>query len=367
VLDFGSFSSDDSGADYLYVCTEYLGGGSLSQRLEHKDVFSLDQVSSVISRMCEALQHLHDRGVTHSGLKPSAIVFDEEDNPFLTDFALATRVGKEGRQGSVGVPVFSSPEQLTAEDPVPASDQYSLAVLAYLLITGSVPHEGQDQPEIRNRNFQRGPLSAHEMAANNSRAPVPIAVSAVLSKAMSVAPGDRFSKIIEFGKALDAARQKPDIERPRQPSVFISYQRSVSGSCAFLIQRWLEKEYGIIAFLDAQGADKAGRFPPRLQHKIENSDVFVCLLAESTLKSDWVKREIEIAHRASRPMIPIFQESFQHPDDPQSLEPHLQDLLMFGGIHFLDLRNLYIDAAIEELSRYIHELANSGSTSAATS
>jgi serine/threonine protein kinase len=363
VLDYGDSGVDDPAIrDSLYVCTEFLEGGSLANRLDSNEVFALDRVSSWVVRICDALQHIHDRGITHSGLKPSAIIFDEDGNPFLTDFALATRVGVLGNRGFLGTPKFLSPEQFDGEAPIPASDQYSLAVLAYLLLSGGEPYQGQDDPEIRRRNFRRGPLPVHEMCAHNGRTPVPEAVSTVLSKAMSVNHKDRFEKISEFGKAFELAKVKSTGDH-FLPSAFISYQRAISAPWAINLKWRLEKEYGIKAFVDSQREDKGGQFPPKLQSSIENTDVFVCLLAGSTLNSEWVKREIDIAHRAKKPMIPVFQESFHHPEDMPSLEPCLRELLMFEGIILLDEQNIYIDDAIRDLSKCIRQLASSATRS----
>ncbi len=117
---------------------------------------------------------------------------------------------------------------------------------------------------------------------------------------------------------------------------------------AFL-QDELERQYGFEVFVDAEQRDTAGQLPQKLQRQIERCDVFVCLLAGNTLESAWVKREIELAHTARKPMIPVFQESFTFPEQGAAPE-YVQELLLFDGVRLLDRQNVYVNAAIKSVS-----------------
>lgn len=108
---------------------------------------------------------------------------------------------------------------------------------------------------------------------------------------------------------------------------------------AQLLAKELKRRH-IEAFVDTRSVDGAGPFPDRLLRAIEEADVFVCLLADTTLGSDWVRREIQHAHDQGKPLIPVFQESYQAPSDP---EAHISALLQCDGVHFLDVKNLFID------------------------
>jgi len=68
-----------------------------------------------------------------------------------------------------------------------------------------------------------------------------------------------------------------------------------------------------------------------------------------------VNREIEVAHAAQKPMIPVFQESFHFPEDMATLPHHVQELLMFDGVKLLDRQNVFIDAAIKLLNDVIRQ------------
>jgi hypothetical protein len=137
--------------------------------------------------------------------------------------------------------------------------------------------------------------------------------------------------------------------RSRPPSVFISYQRAASSAWAVLLKKEMEREQGFQVFLDTEQQDSTGQFPLKLQRRIQECDVFICLLAGSTLASDWVRREIQLASEAAKPMIPVFQESYRDPPNLRTLEPFVRELLTYEGVKLLDRQNIYLDAAIQAL------------------
>jgi serine/threonine protein kinase len=350
VIDYGEVCLEErTGSRSLYVCREYLTGGSLRSRLNQGEALPLDRIASWLDTLCSALDYVHGRGMIHAGIKPSAIVFDAEGVPYLTDFSLATKSGDGARHAVIGAPAFLAPEQWEGADPVPATDQYSLAVLFYGLIAGALPFEGQEHYVVRKRNLQRGPVPVHEMAAQSRRPPVPLAVSAVLQKALAVQASDRFPGARDFATAFRSALVEPVTPRISPPSVFISYHRATSSAWALLLKREMERDHGFQVFVDAEQQDSTGQFPVKLQRRINQCDVFVCLLAESTLASDWVKREIEFASQIGKPMIPVFQESYRDPPNLCAVEPHIQELLTFEGVKLLDRQNIYFDATMQAL------------------
>lgn len=130
VIDYGELRLDTpSGFRSLYVCMEYLPGGSFQSRLKQCKEFPLEQIAHWLETICDVLGYIHGRGVIHAGIKPSAIVFDAEGSPHITDFALASKPGEDSRHTVLGAPAFLAPEQWDGADPTPATDQYSLAVL----------------------------------------------------------------------------------------------------------------------------------------------------------------------------------------------------------------------------------------------
>jgi Mg-chelatase subunit ChlD len=144
------------------------------------------------------------------------------------------------------------------------------------------------------------------------------------------------------------------------PSAFISYRRAESSMLATLLDVRLREKFGIELFIDARDDKMGGSFPTRLLKAIEDRDVFICLLGRETLTSEWVQKEIEHAHNLGKPMIPIFQESFEAPSQP--VNDALRALLESDGIHVLDRKNIYVDESIEKLAKMIIKLAGKSSS-----
>jgi serine/threonine-protein kinase PpkA len=134
-----------SNESIAYIAMEYLGGGALSDRM--RTGIALADAVSVIVQIAGALEFAHGHGVVHRDLKPANIMFRENGTPILTDFGIAryqdrqaTRLTQTGML--VGTPTYMSPEQINGQEVDGRSDQYSLGILFYELLTGSPPFRG---------------------------------------------------------------------------------------------------------------------------------------------------------------------------------------------------------------------------------
>jgi len=123
------------GTDMGWILRDFAQDGELMQ---HEDVLRL------MSQIGSALDYAHSRGVIHRDIKPSNIMLDKEGRSILADFGLAL-VQTEGTRGEIfGTPHYIAPEQaVTSAAVVPQSDQYSLGVMLYEMLTGGVPYEGE--------------------------------------------------------------------------------------------------------------------------------------------------------------------------------------------------------------------------------
>lgn len=134
------------------------------------------------------------------------------------------------------------------------------------------------------------------------------------------------------------------------PSAFISYRRASSSILAQYIAKELRVQR-IDTFLDVKQTDGGGSFPDRLLRAIEKHDFFICLVADGTFDSEWVRTEIQHAHELGKVLIPVFQESYQPLPDPP--DEHVNALLQSDGVKVLDRQNLYVDEAIAKLAELI--------------
>ena len=356
VLDSGAVrirAKDGETIDSIFLSYALMGGGDLTGRLADRNPVPLDRAERWIATLADALEHAHRRGVVHGDLKPAAIVFDEDENLYVAEFAMPQGELTGPKRGAiVGSPPYMSPEQWDDGVPTPASDQFALAAIAYYLVTGSRPFEGQDNPDVRRKNFRRGPIPAHKEAAHHGRPVIGRAVSDVLARALSPAPDARYPSAKEFAKAFrKALRGIGD-----SPHVFLSYHRSASSGWANTIADKLKDRHGMNVFLDVTRLDGAGQFPARIADAIRNCNVFVCLLAERTLDSEWVMNEIRLAHQFGKPMVPVRQESFT--DRITQDDDALRALISSQGVRLLDAQNIYVEQAIAQVASLVTSVLN---------
>ena len=325
-----------------------MSGGSLAERVAEFGEVPVETIARWVEHAADALQHAHCKGVMHGNLKPSTLCFDGDGNLYVTDFSVAP--AEPNAYALFGTPAFMAPEQWAGEVAAPASDQYALATVAYFVLTGSKPYDGQEDPDKRARNLSEPPPAAHLAAQKRYRRQLSSAVTAVLNKGLAVVPADRYPTVGDFAKALSGALKSARSQQARQ--IFISYRRDDSAILATFIADQLEKNHGVTSFVDTQGMDGATRFPARIERAIQDCEVFVRILGAGTLQSGYVRREIATAFELGKPMIPVFQEDYAAPPD-DTLDAAVNDLLQFDGIPLLDKRNVYVFAAVAELAAQI--------------
>jgi eukaryotic-like serine/threonine-protein kinase len=177
--------------------------------IEHaqKNPLPLPAVERVVRQAAEALQHAHDRRVVHKDVKPSNfLVRGRAEHPSqldlqLADFGIAriALVTTSESQSIRGTPSYMAPEQWNG-DPVPATDQYALAVMAYELLTGRNPFEGGGYQQLWYQHNTKKP--ERPSSINPS---IPREIDEVLLRALEKDPRQRFSSISAFAHAFQRA------------------------------------------------------------------------------------------------------------------------------------------------------------------
>jgi eukaryotic-like serine/threonine-protein kinase len=194
-------------AGRVFMVMEIMRGGTLRDRLKSGREISFETVARWMREAAEALDAADEAGVVHRDIKPGNLLLDGQERLAVADFGIA-RVAWEDQltlTGQVlGTAAYISPEQAMGEPATAASDRYSLAVVAYELLTGSRPFEGSHFAVQARAHVEDPPPPP------SSRNPeLSAAVDAVLERALAKDPRDRYGSAAEFAAALARALDEP--------------------------------------------------------------------------------------------------------------------------------------------------------------
>jgi serine/threonine protein kinase/streptogramin lyase len=164
------------------------------------------EVAPLLRQAAAALQHAHDQHVIHQDIKPTNFLIrlrsDQPERPdlLLSDFGIAklTNATASASQSIRGTPTYMAPEQWDGH-PVPATDQYALAVMVYELLVGRPPFVGNPGQVMRQHYLTPPP------APSTLNAQLSPAIDAVLLRALAKEPGERFASVTDFARAFEQA------------------------------------------------------------------------------------------------------------------------------------------------------------------
>jgi uncharacterized repeat protein (TIGR01451 family) len=198
------YYADDQQGLY-YFCMEYIDGLDLGELLlQHArsgELMPHAEVLRIGRAIARALDYAHRKGVIHRDVKPSNVMVAQDDRVVLTDFGLALDVHRGTVGEAFGSARYIAPEQAKrSANAVPQSDLYSLGVILYQMLTGVVPFDDPSPTSVAIQHLTASPPSPR--ASNPS---LNAEVEAVLLKALSKAPKDRYQTGAELMDALEQA------------------------------------------------------------------------------------------------------------------------------------------------------------------
>ncbi len=204
VYDYEEVANGDS-----YIVTELIEGGkTLRDRLTDGGPLSLDESAEILRQVSSALDYAYDKAqIVHRDIKPSNVFLEDDKRAALGDFGIAKSIASDTgltavNQG-VGTPDYMSPEQAMGEPLDRRSDIYSLGVVLYEMLTGSVPFKGDTPISVVMAHIQKPVPELRLVNPNFSPA-----VQNVVSRAMAKKKEDRFANANEMYQAFVAATKQ---------------------------------------------------------------------------------------------------------------------------------------------------------------
>ncbi|HKG95990.1 MAG TPA: serine/threonine-protein kinase [Gemmatimonadaceae bacterium] len=197
-----------------FLAIEWAKGEILERYAKKNAPLPKDIAADIVTQIAAAVQAAHDAGIIHRDLKPENVMFDPASRQVkLLDFGIATDTDTDPNERLtragffVGTLMYVAPEALSGELVSPAADQYSLATIAYFLISGCLPYTAKTPREMFTQLLSQPPIPL-----NKARPGLvfPQVVEDVVMKGLAKQPGSRYPSVVDFANAFRDALMAPE-------------------------------------------------------------------------------------------------------------------------------------------------------------
>ena len=193
--------------DNHYIVMEYIEGQTLKQYIEKNGMLEWKQAVDFAIQICSALEHAHKNNIIHRDIKPQNILMTKDGVLKVTDFGIARAVNSQtiAMDGTaLGSVHYISPEQARGSYIDEKSDLYSLGVVLYEMLAGTLPFDGDNPVAIAIKHIQQQPRSIKDF-----NIAVPLALEQIVKKAMQKSSSDRYVSASDILKDLKKTKDAP--------------------------------------------------------------------------------------------------------------------------------------------------------------
>ena len=202
------FDVNFTGADQ-YIVMEYIDGITLNQYIRHQGQLRWKDTVHFATQILQALQHAHEHGVVHRDIKSQNIMLLRDGSIKVMDFGIA-RFAREdirgGQNRAIGSVHYISPEQACGEESDAKSDIYSVGILLYEMLAGTVPFDGETPEQVAMKHLHNQPVPLQEVNPN-----VPLGLCEIIEKAMQKDKNLRYRSAREMLAAIQEFKSNPSI------------------------------------------------------------------------------------------------------------------------------------------------------------
>ena len=195
------FNDEDRSRRYMVL--EWVDGRLLRQIMNEQKPLPPERAIRITLALCKTLDYIHSQGVVHRDLKPENIMVGPNDEVKLIDFGIAANAGSRRLTfakltEAMGTPDYISPEQVKGKRGDARSDVYSLGIMFYEMLTGTVPFTGPNPFVIMNERLLNNPIPPREVNPQISRE-----LQEIIYRALERDPSKRYPNAREFAIDLE--------------------------------------------------------------------------------------------------------------------------------------------------------------------
>ena len=200
--------ADEEGS---YIVMEYVEGGTLEQYTKIDNLLPINKTIEIVFKCCKALDYAHRHGVIHRDIKPANVLLSKDTDIKISDFGAALTTASETTQVTgIGSPAYMSPEQVQEQQLTHQTDIFSLGVLMYQLLTGSLPFKATN-----NYSMVFQIINVDPPPPSIFRPEIPASVDLIVKKALQKNSEVRYATWEDF--AQDLVRVFNNLQSPEQP------------------------------------------------------------------------------------------------------------------------------------------------------
>ncbi len=192
-----------------YIVMEYIDGITLKEYIEQQGPLSWNDAVRLTLQILRGLQHAHDKGVVHRDVKPHNIMVLADGTIKVTDFGIA-RFARSGQRTitdkAIGSVHYISPEQARGENTDEKADIYSVGVMLYEMITGTLPFQAESAVSVAIMQLQKDPKLPRDI--NGS---IPLGLEQITMHAMQKEPARRYKSAAEMLCDLEEFKKNPAV------------------------------------------------------------------------------------------------------------------------------------------------------------